>query len=155
MDQAEFAQIAHAIFSDIEAANPSVRFDKAEELVEGESLPVMDVREQPGVTLSMSLYISGDELYLDCGAFHASWFPLKERPVREKYIDCVSGLLRGTHRVVEHSRGSRITRANLQTWNGEAWVPVSSWSRLTWPWPRLRESAVLVNSAAPSARTGA
>jgi hypothetical protein len=152
MNQFELAEIARAIFSEIEAAHPSVSFDRTEETLESERWPAMDVKKQPGVTLSIGLYVLGDELYLDCGGFHASCFPSNERPVQERYFGYVSGLLKGTHRVVDFSRGSRIVRADLQTWNGVAWVPVSGWSRLTWPWPRLKQSAIHINSAAPTER---
>lgn len=142
-----WAQIVREVFSEIERDNPSVAFERFEESVEGQQLPRARVRAQPNCTIPLDLYLYSDELYLDCGAFHASWFPIEDRSVQVEYMAQVGGLLKGSHRVVEYCRGSRIARADLQVRDGALWRTVSRFGLLTWPWPRLRKTAILINDA--------
>jgi len=84
MTERSLADIARSVFSEIEAANPAVTFIRSEDDIEGERLPRLQVQAQPSVSIALDLYVWSDELYLDCGGFHASWFPLRDRPATEE-----------------------------------------------------------------------
>ncbi len=91
---------------------------------------------QPGLTTEIWLSFSNDdEMHFSVDEFHVSFFPITHPGPGENFVDAVSGFIDGTYQIVEHYRGSRCVRADLQKPIGDAWEIIASWSRLHWPFP--------------------
>jgi hypothetical protein len=62
--------------------------------------------------------------------------------VVEKYFQAVSGLVSGRFRIVEHWRGRRIVKTELQSPDGHKWKTAASSLNITalvrWPPKKLR-----------------
>lgn len=135
-----------ALFEDVRA-----RFPMLAMTLEREDPNVdlkMDVRQQPGLAFDVNLNLQGDELHLSAGAFWLEWFPCTDADVVAKYLESVTGLLSGTHRIVEHLIGGHVVKAQLQRPANRGWQTIGTRSNLgtMLPWPRrirvLRNDAV-------------
>ena len=99
----------------------------------------MDIPAQPGLSFEVHLNLQNrDELHLVASAFWCEWFPCSNPRKVERYIEAVSGLLSGEFRILEHWRGRRPVKAQLQRPNGRDWTNVATWGDVSAivPWPR-------------------
>ena len=91
----------------------------------------LDIPAQDGLDFWIGLNLQNeDELHLSAGELWASWFPCDDEPVREKYYLAVTGLLSGQNRIVEHMRGKRCVKAELQELKHER--AVSAIASMSW-----------------------
>jgi hypothetical protein len=133
------------LFERIRAAHPGVHMvlDPAPRHVDEK----LTIPEQEGVTFTLRLNRQGDELHLEAGDhFSLEWFPAGDREVADRYFDAVVGLLAGRCRIVEHYRGRRAVRAELQASQDGAWRGVGTWSRARFPVPWRTTHRVLINA---------
>jgi hypothetical protein len=105
-------RIAEAAFQRIADQFPTLKMEKDEkEPVEIYiSIPV-----QPGLKYGAALMLQNrDELHFSVGNFHLEWVPCAQPSKVEAYIEAVTGFLRGQYRVLEHYRGNRYVKGELQ-----------------------------------------
>ena len=135
-------QIALATFERIRAAFPALtmNLDLTPEHVD----IFMDIPAQPGLLFRVSLNLQNlDELHLNASALWVEWFPCTKPDRVDRYFEVVSGLLSGRFRILEHWRGKRSVKAELQAPSGNAWQTVAGCSHLlSVPWPRKRFKVV-------------
>jgi hypothetical protein len=93
----------------------------------------MDIPRQPGLLFDVNLNLQGDELHLSVGSFWLEWFPCTKPEVVAAFRDAVNGVLSGTFRIVEHFRGTRAVKAQLQKPTGDGWQTIGTWSTLYLP----------------------
>jgi hypothetical protein len=88
----------------------------------------MDIPAQPGLCFEVHLNLQNlDELHLVASAFWCEWFPCTNPKKVERYIEAVSGLLSGEFRILEHWRGRRPVKAQLQRPSGSDWENIATW----------------------------
>lgn len=106
----------------------------------------LNIPRQPRLEFDVSLNLQNrDELHLIAGAFWCEWFPCTSPQKVEEYFGAVVGLIEGQYRILEHRRGSRVVKAELQKPAGSGWETVGGWLTLSLPWPR-RKTRVLQNT---------
>jgi hypothetical protein len=99
----------------------------------------MDIPSQPGLSFKVHLNLQNiDELHLVASAFWCEWFPCTNPKKVERYFDAVSGVLSGEFRILEHWRGRRPVKAQLQRPHGTGWKAVATWGDISAlvPWPK-------------------
>jgi hypothetical protein len=99
----------------------------------------MDIPAQPCLSFEVHLDLQNiDELHLVASAFWCEWFPCTNPKKVERYIEAVSGLLSGEFRILEHWRGRRPVKAQLQRPVGTGWKKVATWGDVSAlvPWPK-------------------
>ena len=104
--------IAQEAFSRIGARSPGLA------MKQDMSAPVelsIEIPVQPGLKYAVHLNLQNrDELHFSVENFWLEWFPCTDPSRVEAYIETVSGFLSGHYRILEHHRGRRCTRADLQ-----------------------------------------
>jgi len=135
MQTREF-EIALSTFENIKRRFPalSMNLDLHHAHVEA----AMDIPAQPGLSFKVHLNLQNrDELHLVASAFWCEWFPCSNPKKVERYIEAVTGLLSGEFRILEHWRGKRPVKAQLQRPNGGEWKNVTTWADVSAlvPWP--------------------
>ena len=65
-------------------------------------------------------------------------FPCTKPEKVDRYFEAVSGLLSGEFRILEHWRGRRPVKAELQRPIGGGWESVATWGSVSAivPWPK-------------------
>ncbi len=105
-------KIAENVFQKILERFPSLRIEK------GQSAPVelsVNIPALSGLKHTVNLNLQNrDELHFVVGNFWLEWFPCTDVTKVEAYIDAVSGFLEGRYRVLEHYRGNKCVKAELQ-----------------------------------------
>jgi hypothetical protein len=99
----------------------------------------MDIPAQAGLSFNVYLNLQNlDELHLAASAFWYEWFPCTNPKKVERYFEAVSGLLSGEFRILEHWRGRRPVKAQLQRPSRGGWEKVATWADVSAvvPWPR-------------------
>jgi len=98
----------------------------------------IDIPAQVGLSFRVNLNLQGDELHLSASRFSVEWFPCTKPEKVDKYFEAVSGLLSGRFRILEHWRGKRPVKAQLQRPNPGGWENVATWldGSAVLPWPR-------------------
>jgi hypothetical protein len=97
----------------------------------------MRIPAQPGLRFDVELNLQNrDELHVSAGALWVEWFPCTHPAEAEAYFDAVAGLLSGRLRILEHRRGTRAVKAELQRPSGSDWETIATWATLSLPWPR-------------------
>ena len=123
--------IARGVFAEI-----AKRFPKLN-MVENRDDPVeisITMPVQPGLSHKIWLCLqNGDELGFSAGHFYNEWFPCTKSDRVEKYLDAVTGFLSGKYRIVEHYRGTKCYRAQLQKPEGDRWHTIASWATIWIP----------------------
>lgn len=105
---------------------------------------------QPGLNHKVWLALqSNDELHFSVGHFWLEWFPCTKPSRVAEYIAAVIGFLSGEYRVLEHYRGERCVKAELQAPSDAGWKTVGTWSNLLSFLP-LRRSLREVSNAQPT-----
>jgi hypothetical protein len=97
----------------------------------------MDIPAQTGLSFRVDLNLQNvDELHLAASALWVEWFPCTNPKRVDEYFEAVSGLLSGQFRILEHWRGKRAVKAELQAPNKGGWKTIATWSvLLAIPWP--------------------
>jgi hypothetical protein len=130
-------EIALSTFEKIRAAFPTLTMNL---VLDHPHLDLaMDIPAQPGLTFKMDLNVQNlDELHLSASALWYEWFPCTNSKKVERYLEAVSGLLSGEFRILEHWRGKRPVKAQLQRPCRGRWENVATWLDVSAivPWPR-------------------
>jgi hypothetical protein len=93
-----------------------------------------EIQARDSSCIPIGVALDGDQLCLSVGALRLEYFPVTDSRVVESHAAALRGLLRGTHRVVEFSYGSRKPhRAELQCLQDGRWQPCGTWSRIHFP----------------------
>jgi hypothetical protein len=128
-------EIALSTFEKLRAAFPalSMEFD----LQPANMDLAVDIPTQAGLSFPVFLNLQNlDELCLETSALGVSWFPCTNPKKVENYFEAVSGLLSGRFRILQHWRGKRVVKAELQRPTNEGWKTVTGCSYLlSVPWP--------------------
>lgn len=106
-------EIALCTFEKIQAAFPalSMKLDLHPAQVD----LAMEIPAQSGLPFDVHLNLQNlDELHLSASALWYEWFPCTNPRKVERYLEAVSGLLSGEFRILEHWRGKRPVKAQLQ-----------------------------------------
>jgi hypothetical protein len=122
------------LFESIQGAFPhlTMRLDRHHPHVELN----MDIPRQPGLLFDVNLNLQGDELHLSAGSFWLEWFPCTKPDVVAAFEEAVNGVLSGTFRIVEHLRGPRAVKAQLQKPATNGWQTVGTRSTIYLPFGR-------------------
>ncbi len=147
MMQTKQFEIALSTFEKIRSAFPALTmnlvFDDAHVDL------AMDIPAQPRLSFTVDLNLQNrDELHLSASALWVEWFPCTNSKKVDQYFEAVSGLLSGRFRILEHWRGRRVVKAELQRPWKDGWETISGCSHLlSIPWPR-KTFKVVQNMAA-------
>ena len=96
----------------------------------------MDIPRQAGLQFDVNLNLQNiDELHLSAGHFWLEWFPCTDEGIVNAFREAVCGVLSGEFRVLEHYRGKRAVKAELQRPSGEGWKTIGTWSTWSLPLP--------------------
>ena len=95
---------------------------------------------QPGLSYEVWLCLQNhDELCFSVGHFYIEFFPCTKPDRVEKYVDAVIGFLSGEYRILEHYRGGKCYRAQLQKPQGDHWRTIANWATI-WIPPSLKKT---------------
>ncbi len=123
--------IARGVFVEIAKRFPSLN------MVENRGEPVeisITMPVQPGLSHKVWLCLQNrDELGFSAGHFYSEWFPCTRSDRVEKYLDAVTGFLSGKYRILEHYRGTKCYRAQLQKPDGHRWRTIANWATIWIP----------------------
>lgn len=130
-------EIALCTFEKIQAAFPglSMKLDLHPAQVD----LAMEIPAQSGLPFDVHLNLQNlDELHLSASALWYEWFPCTNAKKVQRYLEAVSGLLSGELRILEHWRGKRPVKAQLQRPSGGGWKNVATWLDVSAVvlWPR-------------------
>ena len=141
----ENKDLAVQLFQRIQASFPSLNMELD---LEPENVQVsLDIPKQDGLLFDVSLNLqNSDELHLNAGALWQEWFPCSDEAVSQQFFEAVSGLLSGTNRILEHRRGRKVIKAELQRSNDSGWETIARWSCLHLPLPLKTETRELRNA---------
>lgn len=104
----------------------------------------MDIPVQSGLSFKVWLdFQNGDELTLSAAHFWFEWFPCTKQKNVDNYLDAVSGLLSGRFRILQHWRGGRVVKAQLQSPDSHKWKTIASSinipsALIVWPPKKIR-----------------
>ncbi|WP_154662468.1 hypothetical protein [Solimonas flava] len=106
-------EIAKAAFAELAA-----QFPLLEMVPEPDAPTEISIRlpEQRGLSQAVWLgFQNNDELHFSVGHCWLEWFPCSKPAKVREYIEAVTGYLSGRHQVVEHYKGTRCVKAELQS----------------------------------------
>jgi len=125
--------IARSAFAEIAQRFPNLHF------AEDEGTPVevsITAPAQEGLRHKIWLALqNNDELHFSVEHFWLEWFPCTDPQRVKEYISSVVGFLSGDYRIIEHYRGTRCVKAQLQRPTNGGWSTIGTWSRLNLPIP--------------------
>lgn len=117
--------IARSVFAEIGRRFPSLN------MVENHDDPIeisITMPVQSGLAYEVWLCLqNNDELGFSVGHFSFEFFPCTKPDRVQEYVDAVSGFLSGEYRILEHYRGTKCYRAQLQKPEGDDWRTIASW----------------------------
>ena len=120
------------------------------EVVVDPSAPVelsVDIPVQTGLKHRINLNLQNvDELHFSVGSFWLEWFPCSDPAKVEAFVSAVIGFVSGRLRVLEHYRGARCVKAELQEPVQEGWRTIGVWSKLHAPFPWQTVRRVVSNA---------
>jgi len=101
----------------------------------------MYIPAQPGLSVKVLLILQNrNELHLVVSGslYQWFWYPCSNPEQVERYVEAVSGLLSGEFRIVEHWRGGRVVKEQLQRPDGSGWKTIATDidALAIIPWPR-------------------
>ena len=130
-------EIALSTFEKIRVAFPSLTMNLD---LQPKNLELaMDIPAQPGLSFKVYLNLQNrDELHVVASVFWMEWFPCTKPERVDEYFEAVSGLLSGDFRILEHWRGKRPVKAQLQRPSIAGWKTLATWGDVSamMPWPR-------------------
>ena len=125
--------IARKAFTEIASQFPSLQ------MVEDKDAPVeisITIPVQSGVKQKVWLCLqNGDELHFSVGHFWLEWFPCTNPERVESFIDAVVGFLSGKYRIIEHFRGEKCFKAELQAPKSDSWQTIGTRWKFALPFP--------------------
>lgn len=140
-------EIALLVFREIESAFPNLKITLDLEHPHVEMM--LHIPKQEGLVFDVSLNVQNrDELHLNAGSFWQEWFPCTDEAIGKRFIEAVTGLLAGDNRIVEHYRGKKAVKAQLQRPKGADWETIATWSCLHLPIP-FRQTTKTLRNAQP------
>jgi hypothetical protein len=123
--------IARSVFAEIAKRFPSLK------MVENQGEPVeisITMPIQSGLSHEVWLCLQNrDELGFSISHFYCEWFPCTKSERVDKYLAAVTGFLSGNYRILEHYRGTKCYKAELQKPDGERWRTVARWATIWIP----------------------
>jgi len=136
--------IAKAAFAEIAKQFPNLT------MVESPEDPVelsMTLPVQPSLKYRLWLSLQNeDELHFGAGDhFHIEYFPCTKPENVELFLKAVTGFMAGELRVLEHYRGHRCVKSQLQKRVHNSWNTVGTCMGLYWPIPWQKTYKVLRN----------
>ncbi len=146
MHSREF-EIASATFKKVRAAFPALTMKL--ELHPAHVELAMDIPVQPGLFFKVWLDLqNGDDLTLSASHFWYEWFPCTDQKIADEYLEAVLGLLSGRFRILEHWRGGRVVKAQLQSPRDNKWKSIATSTNISAliPWPPKKLRSVQNNS---------
>jgi hypothetical protein len=106
-------EIALSTFEKLRAAFPALSMEY--DLQPANMELAVDIPAQAGLSFPVFLNLQNlDELCLETSALGVSWFPCTNPQKVENHFEAVSGLLSGRFRILQHWRGKRVVKAELQ-----------------------------------------
>ena len=111
----------------------------------------LEIPEQNGLLVPVNLSLQSDELHMNAGSFCLEWFPCQEEFIQKTFLGAVRGFLSGRFRILEHCRGNRVVKAELQEPKGDGWKTIGTWSTVHMPWPFRRTTRTIQNAQPSSA----
>lgn len=139
--------IARKAIGDIAAHFPSLR------MIEEPDAPVeLSIRFPVQLGLNHEVWLAlqdSDELHFSVGHLWLEWFPCTKPSRVDEFIAAVIGFLSGQYRVLEHYRGKRCVKAELQAPSSVGWQTIGTWGNLISFLP-LRGSLRVVSNAMPN-----
>lgn len=104
----------------------------------------MEISTQNGLGFDVHLDLQNlDELWLGVKSSFFIWFPCTNPEAVESYINTVGDTLEGKCRIVEHLRGSRLVKAEMQTPEDAAWKTIATCRSYRIPWPFQKQYRIL------------
>ena len=144
MNGIDSLEIAKGAITKIREAFPMM------EVVVDTTAPVelsVNIPIQTGVKHRINLNLqNNDELHFSVGSFWLECFPCSEPAKVEAFVSAVKGFLSGRLRVLEHYRGARCVKAELQEPVKDDWETICVWSKLHVPLPWKTEQRVVSNA---------
>jgi hypothetical protein len=133
--------IAHATFEKIRTAFPGLTMNLV--LHHAHVDLAMDIPVQSGMSFKVWLdFQNGDELTLSAARSWFEWFPCTNQKKVDKYLEAVLSLLSGRYRILQHWRGGRVVKAQLQSPRDDKWKSVATSMNISalipWPPKKLR-----------------
>lgn len=123
--------LARSVFAEIGRRFPSLS------MVENHNDPVeisITMPVQSGLAYEVWLCLQNrDELGFSVGHFYIEFFPCTKPDRVERYIDAVNGFLSGEYRILEHYKGTKCYRAQLQKPEGDHWRTIANWATIWIP----------------------
>ena len=109
----------------------------------------LEIPRQPGLDFDVSINLQNlDELHINAGALWVEWFPCGDQQVFNQFIEATTGLLSGSHRIVEYHGAGAPAKAELQRPTGSGRQKIAVWSNLRTLLPFRRMPHVLQNKHA-------
>lgn len=144
MDSAETIDIGRRTIAEILSQFSSLHStEDPDVLVEiSVTLPVQDGLQHE-VWLALQ---NNDELTFGVNHFQCEWFPCTEQTRVDEFTNAVTGWLSGRHRILEHFRGARCVKAELQARETDDWRTLATWFKLGIPYPFKKTYKVLANN---------
>ena len=144
MRSVDAIEIAKSAIAKIREALPQM------EVVVDRSAPVelsVDIPIQAGLKHRINLNLqNNDELHFCVGSLWIEWFPCSEPTKVDSFVSAVVGFIAGRLRVLEHYRGAKCVKAELQEPDQEGWKTIGVWSTLHVPLPWKKEQRVVSNA---------
>lgn len=137
-------KIAKATFAEIAKQFPNLA------MVENREDPVelsMMLPAQPGLKYKLWLSLQNkDELHFGAGDyFHIEYFPCTKPEKVALFVRAVTGFVAGELRVLEHYRGRRCVKSELQEQTHNSWQTIGTCMGLYWPIPWRKTYKILRN----------
>ena len=122
--------IASKLFNDIQQSFPALIFTKEEN-------PHVDlsvtIPKQEGVLYETWLGLqNNDELSFGVRSFQLEWFPCTDKTNQDSFVEAVKGFLSGNYRILEHWKGNKCYKAELQKPIDHGWKTIGRWGILIW-----------------------
>jgi hypothetical protein len=144
MSSTDSVEIAKGAIAKIREALPQM------EVIVDASAPVelsVDIPIQTGIKHRINLNLqNNDELHFSVGSFWLEWFPYSESTKVDAFVSAVVGFISGRLRVLEHHRGARCVKAELQEPAQDGWQTIGVWSTLHVPLPWKSVQRVVSNA---------
>jgi hypothetical protein len=142
MNENQYSKIAKKIFSEIQEKNPEILMVFYDDPNYDLSI---DIPVQDNMMFELFCYQDFDTLGLQAGNVTCEFFPITEDEIMEEYINAVSGLLKGSYRIVSFSKAHLFYKSILQKETKNGWKTVfTDHNRMIWPWTKV-EKEIFVN----------
>lgn len=140
----ECIEIANRAFDRIKSAFPNLNMELKHDHQHVDLF--MDIKKQKGLDFDVNLNLQNlDELHLATDVLWVEWFPCTHPEKVEEYYEAVCGVLSGSYRILEHYKGKKAIKAELQKPIKDGWQTIHTWGTVSWPFFRKKTFKVLQN----------